>query len=523
MGFPKAVKDEVMAKSARRCAVCHQFKAVGVEVHHIKPKAQGGKDTIDNAIPLCFDCHCAAGHYNPKHPRGTKFSQCELRMQRDALYDIVKNGKHLDEHMHICDTLHMRHIVALDYDSVKDIIEMKFDSIPFKYKYLMKTKVLDLFNLILKDELPFSSRHSNDLSGFYNKYLNPDDIESIYAKYPGLRDGNTIALSKKIFIDIGIPSIFLKTLIDAGFPAENLGTITLRYEECGGSHFLDIRLRRPLFVFAELKNVAPDPVRIISIIHKDDKNLPAFIEGDSDIGAPIEMPLDNLTLMPNESMLIPECSLISPFESSIINGDYHTDNELSTALYNVMTYKVDNSKTDYYKATPFMDIIGAQIESQGKIVSHPANKFNLNKCYYFNRIWMCGSCPHVYGFDTEKKHWVYYGEIFSNSETTKPEQCSIPIDDNISTIRFVESDFEVSTFLYIKFNDNYLSNGPISIDHGEILEFDIHGPGHIDVYGFYDAVIRKPQGYIQRIQAIDLRRAYEELAFGSNVVPMKAV
>ena len=30
-------------------------------------------DDIDNAIPLCFDCHGAVQHYNDEHPRGTKY------------------------------------------------------------------------------------------------------------------------------------------------------------------------------------------------------------------------------------------------------------------------------------------------------------------------------------------------------------------------------------------------------------------------------------------------------------------
>ena len=71
VGFPQKVKDQIFVDTARHCCVCHRYKGVKVEVHHIKQEALGGENTYENAISLCFDCHCDAGHYNPKHPRGT--------------------------------------------------------------------------------------------------------------------------------------------------------------------------------------------------------------------------------------------------------------------------------------------------------------------------------------------------------------------------------------------------------------------------------------------------------------------
>ena len=54
-----------------------------IEIHHITPQAEGGADTIENAIALCFDCHADAGHYNTDHPKGTKYSRPELRMAKE--------------------------------------------------------------------------------------------------------------------------------------------------------------------------------------------------------------------------------------------------------------------------------------------------------------------------------------------------------------------------------------------------------------------------------------------------------
>jgi hypothetical protein len=67
--------------------VCHEFAGRNVNVHHIIQECDGGSNTLDNAIALCFNCHAEAGHYNPNHPLGTKYSPEELRRHRDQWWD----------------------------------------------------------------------------------------------------------------------------------------------------------------------------------------------------------------------------------------------------------------------------------------------------------------------------------------------------------------------------------------------------------------------------------------------------
>jgi hypothetical protein len=61
---------------------------VKIETDHIVPSADGGNDDIDNAIPVCFDCHAEIHSYNPDHPRGRKFTSNELRAHKDRWLDI---------------------------------------------------------------------------------------------------------------------------------------------------------------------------------------------------------------------------------------------------------------------------------------------------------------------------------------------------------------------------------------------------------------------------------------------------
>jgi 5-methylcytosine-specific restriction endonuclease McrA len=57
MGFPQTEADELLAQCHRRCCICHRFCGIKMELDHIIPREQNGSDTIDNAIPLCFECH----------------------------------------------------------------------------------------------------------------------------------------------------------------------------------------------------------------------------------------------------------------------------------------------------------------------------------------------------------------------------------------------------------------------------------------------------------------------------------
>lgn len=86
MAFSEAVTKEIRRKSHFQCCLC---KALGVEIHHVIPQAEGGPDTLENAAPLCPSCHETYGA-NPtkrkfiREARDFWFEVCEKRYQSDA-------------------------------------------------------------------------------------------------------------------------------------------------------------------------------------------------------------------------------------------------------------------------------------------------------------------------------------------------------------------------------------------------------------------------------------------------------
>jgi len=90
MSFSAKVKEDSLIASGRHCSLCHKFCGIKIEIHHIKPKSQGGANTLTNAIPLCFDCHADMRTYDAKHPKGTKYTEAELIRHRDNWFNKVK-------------------------------------------------------------------------------------------------------------------------------------------------------------------------------------------------------------------------------------------------------------------------------------------------------------------------------------------------------------------------------------------------------------------------------------------------
>jgi hypothetical protein len=87
MPFKDDIRVKVLLWCDRHCCLCKKSCGINIEVHHIDPESQDGGDDIDNAVPLCFECHSFVQHYNNSHPLGNKYKPAELRRRRDQVYE----------------------------------------------------------------------------------------------------------------------------------------------------------------------------------------------------------------------------------------------------------------------------------------------------------------------------------------------------------------------------------------------------------------------------------------------------
>jgi len=82
--FNESDKIRALLWCDRHCCLCRKACGTDIEIAHIDPKGGNG---LDNAIPLCYDCHGEVGKYNKEHPRGNKYRPAELKSRREQIYE----------------------------------------------------------------------------------------------------------------------------------------------------------------------------------------------------------------------------------------------------------------------------------------------------------------------------------------------------------------------------------------------------------------------------------------------------
>ncbi len=79
MAFSEEIINKVKEMADFKCCRC---KHISFEVHHIIPQKDGGPDTLENAAPLCPNCHSDFGD--------NKMKRKEITQMRNLWYKRVK-------------------------------------------------------------------------------------------------------------------------------------------------------------------------------------------------------------------------------------------------------------------------------------------------------------------------------------------------------------------------------------------------------------------------------------------------
>ena len=64
MAFKDAEADELLVDVHQQCCICHRYCGFKMELHHIESRSKSQNDSIENAIPLCFECSVQVQLYN---------------------------------------------------------------------------------------------------------------------------------------------------------------------------------------------------------------------------------------------------------------------------------------------------------------------------------------------------------------------------------------------------------------------------------------------------------------------------
>ena len=431
MGFSREVKLKVLLSCARHCCVCHRYTGVKVEVHHIVPKDKGGSDSFQNAIALCFDCHCDAGHYHARHPRGTKFSKDELIASRDLWYESVKNGGIASPQGD--DILYCRYLLCKGTEVFREITRGELNNIPF-------TNTLLVDNLALSFQRQILQIYSDQTLRSMPSRISYKNIDSYLAAFPDAirSDGfyetaRTPSLSE--LTELAKTDSFLRQLLQVKVPPFELAVAVGMTVEpgCGGlpHDFVSSPDRGDLTWFDEhycvrsiwgaflaITNESSGKVRFNSISgNVEEVTSIGYRQFSQHGGNRVEMPLPAAPILPGGTILIPLGVIMPPLQyvpcqpGSVTNSPLEGKDGYYQELFHT-GYETDNSR-NFHVVGPLFRPTSIAMQYNGIDSQQEVHKLDMTNLYVLDRNFGCGSCPHIFLIDNNNR-CIYGGELFSN-------------------------------------------------------------------------------------------------------------
>lgn len=489
MGFSKEIKEQVFVASARRCCVCKEFLGRNIEVHHIIPISNGGEDSFENAIPLCFDCHANAGHYNSKHPRGSKFSPEELRKHRDAWYKIVESGQFSLGELEIS----QQFFLANSFEIVSEIIKGDFTNFPINEVKLYQNELF----YYLKEIEVFSSR----MSDFYNYYKSVDEYKEKFPEATFRKDRYGPAywtrtpslseLKEKFYYSEYIANYMIR---NNAAPAD-FSIATFTEHGCANGNYERYDLKQEKVVFLAIFNSSSKSISLKKIVESyiDDG---AFISLEQTVSNS-EKYTNDLQLESGKCLLIPYCILLSG-----LTDDYHQDKCLTYAdldtgqVQDVRSVElVDGNKSLTIGVRNIVKIV--QFEHNGFINDFPVKSLDVKNLLLISRFWECGSCPHLFGLKNNTSKWEYICEVFLDNPDVIQEFDFNPNIFGFDSLKIVELENEITEIESIFVDDNLIINS-LTLNKGDELTICVKNVESIKIRGKFSLI--KGEKYIDDIK-----------------------
>lgn len=504
MGFPRKVKEQILVDTARHCCVCHRYKGVKVEVHHIEQEALGGANTYQNAIALCFDCHADAGHYNSKHPRGTKFSPGELNKAKNKWLEMVRANSIKEPSEP--DSFLCQYFVCENYENLGEIAKGDLSKFPVDSPLLIKNEVIGYLEKVIQNH-PESYRYANAWGEHYKSkedYLSrhPDAVvtkegQDEYSYFEVVRTPSKDEL--EIYSE---KDGLLKLMLNAGMPIENVSAIIGCYEDaCRGIELQEEFIFRKLWCsFAAITNISDQPLSLDSI-DVFDQGYDGFTKFEQPFDSRETIPLPKMPIKPGKTVLFPMALLLPPLHSlsrqkwsSSSSGGWKEQTQI-VSHGNITKNNVREVYTFGGRKLPEK----IHFIKNGNRYSQEFHTFDLSNMYSIERQWQCGSCPHLF-FVSDKI--VYMKELLAHCENENGEETFF-VPENVRAVIIAEIEDETTELNSIVVGEKlYGSN--ITLEKSEHIEIPIYGGTKITVTGKYIPYAKPNKDVPQGIKRNDL-------------------
>lgn len=487
MGFSQQVRDAVLVASARHCSVCRRYVGVKIEVHHIVPRSRGGDDTFENAIALCFDCHADAGHYNPEHPRGTRFSPAELRRHREEWYKLAHAGaipSSNDPNL-----IYARHIICRDYGAIGEICAGELSRMPLHGPRLWENHVLQFV------------RRYHPARAVRKLVVEYASFEAVRHAYPEVAEIEGLRGSGEVRVPISadrVRSVFEESdpltceLLAEGVPVEELVYSYVYHNQCGTESFYQLADTRPMWLgLLAIENAGQQAVTIEALELREDAPGDLRYRPFATSGASATRSLPPIPLEPGCNVVIPEAIILAPFGGvGFVSSRDQEQQELHRSWVQVLGHgRLECQDPTLLRLVgPALHVERATVIVGGRRVAcgvHPLDPSNL---YVLDRHWMIGCCPHL--FYRGATGWSYDGSILAapgvgivvTAQRTLPLGCD--------SLRIWELEHEVTHIESIRLDGREQLSKPCRLTKGQWIDLPCAGVQELEVSGRYHSEMR---------------------------------
>ena len=502
MVFPKAVKVKILVDTARRCCVCRLFKGPNVEVHHIKPLADGGENTYKNAITLCFDCHADVGHYNLRHPKGNKYSLAELKKAKAELIKQVQNGT--IQGSNGPDKFLCRYYLCKSGVNLHDIVNDNLSCFPGQNPLLIKNQITDMLSKVFMNQTGYcryvaggSFLNREAYMGKHPDAIMPDKGIGDHSYYDVMRKPTYKELQK-----ISAENNILKMMLNENLPAEKIAMVVANEDPCAGDTFEEQYILRDMWcAFLAITNIHNHPLTLNSIDGQKNignKMFSNFVVSCSNFE---KIRLPACAIKPNETVVLPIAVIFPPFNPG--NTEIWSEKAIRDCgeYEQVVTHegRIGKNFSDYLVLGEQIIVNSINYKQNGGVFSQDVHQFDMNNMYTIDISWCCGSCPHLF---LVCESVSYCREILAHCDS-KIGTDKFVVPDGIKEIIIAELEDEKTEIACLKIDGyTYLEN--LFMKKGDTVKIRVKAGSQIEIIGQYIPQCTSTHRYLSAIKRNDL-------------------
>lgn len=504
MSFPPDVRVESLVRAARHCCVCHRYKGLKIEVHHIVQEADGGPNTLDNAIVLCADCHTDAGHYNPEHPRGTKFSPTELRLARDRWQETVRRGA-IPNPAEV-NSLYCRYLVCKHFRAIHEAVGGNLSDFPFQSPMLMRTPALDfLASIVARQNEPSrpacKGGHSFQSEEVYVK-AHPDAKKMSDTFIEGQewlhyeRDPTPHEVREIIAPEDYVSSKLLETRLEA----KDICRVRAITQGCGNVLLQEEYQLRPLWaVYLVITNDSGRRIRLVGLdawgaVMESPCHVSTVYAPDN--GSEYTIPFPSAEIPAGSTVILPVATILGPLEEFAGENTWTIGGPVASGEMQELSHGgfPTAAVRDCLYWGPVLSPTRIRFTDAAIEQTQEMYQLDLGNLYILDRYWEAGSCPHLFAI-TENSAVRYLGELFA-THAGVCTSVSVNIEQGIRYLVLAEIEDERTLVHSVSQGDALISK-QILLEKGDYFIVPIQSTGPVTLTGQYD-LLRLPPAHAQK-------------------------